>query len=1324
MLLRYAAVLLTGCLAAPAVGQNETRPSPAKIPSSGIESTGAHTNWNSRLARNAEGVIAVSFFDRSAGTVQSGSRTGFGQSFDGGSSFSIEPFAVPVPEFTGVQDLVYSLRDDIFLLLGGSTGSVPRQVQLSTSGGSRVDVAASLPTTSILGDGVLAVVNDPASPFYGRVYVTGFDFATQQGALLRSDDINAGFAVTSYTTPAGVARLAGLGTDRNGDLLLVALGTANDLYFYRSTDGGVTLSAPVALAAKVPTSADGLLDMIQDGILADCRPRIVSNPATGNLYVVYAGRANAAGDRADVWMQVSYTGGISWSSPFRLSEMEQGRPQWAPDIAFNGSGRAIVTWNDADWGRRSNTFRRSAFFVIDTADGVRSFSSPFPLTPSDSPIVWDSELDITGPGHATTRISDREGQVAVAGGFVCTFAQTHLRAPGVERQYQADVYSVFVPESGFGPQVQALALDIGGVPSRLGEGGCYQLRPLLINYGSETPMEVTYTAEILSGPPGIALTHNAGRVTLPGVQRATYAPPLVLEAPILIDCQTAGQPVVRLTMRTSDGAVFSDDLKVPLWSSDDVVVNTFSVDGPIAVPDSVAGVAHGVVEVPIEVSGLTPLDAIGLVSLALRLPHTYMGDLRVELIDNTGVAWLLANRNGSRNPGFGAACPADSSTATVFASDPELTPLEHGRPPFLGYWQPAGDLSDLAGRPAESYNGTWRLRVSDHAALDVGTIECATLQFHGRGCGPANQPGTECTPVVEFVDTTDIENTQPFGSDFFVGPGECHARTLRLANRSHNTLTNLRGRIVAAPDSRITTGNEIVRFPDIMPGASAVSLTGFMLQTSGDVGTCPSVNEFTFIGECDQGPVEVIGRVLVTGVTYGGGGIVNNTPANIPANGNAIEIPFTVNLLVLPVATVELEMFIEHTAVGELELALIDPLGTQVQVLAPSSDKRDNLGTSSSAKARFRDSSTLDITDPRENSPLISTYKPAQSFAAFAGTTAAFANGTWKLRIRDTGGPGTGTFRSATLFVLDGGCDSDPSPPCENSLEMISAIVELGEDAILEPGDCTRLRVGLRNNGVLAQTNARLILDSSQAVAKPRDLVTFPTIAPGAIAWADEPFVLQTDSLLACEDDLELSLGYASDQSSQALARTLPFGYGSVAIGTVGGSSGPVAIPDFPGAVVASPVVVGPFSGRIANMEVSVHVTHGFVGDLELTLISPTGIRSRLISRYGGSRDGLGTGCSTGDFLLFKMDATQMLPPLTPGTAPVTGEGTGLDGLLRYVGLSGAEVNGTWLLEARDFEAGDTGTIQCWAIGLGSAACDGSGPPCSVQANGDQWLMY
>jgi subtilisin-like proprotein convertase family protein len=106
-----------------------------------------------------------------------------------------------------------------------------------------------------------------------------------------------------------------------------------------------------------------------------------------------------------------------------------------------------------------------------------------------------------------------------------------------------------------------------------------------------------------------------------------------------------------------------------------------------------------------------------------------------------------------------------------------------------------------------------------------------------------------------------------------------------------------------------------------------------------------------------------------------------------------------------------------------------------------------------------------------------------------------------------------------------------------------------------------------------------------------------------------------------------------------------------------------VAIPDL-STVTSSITVSGCPLMPSAMSSVTVHIVHTFRGDLQLTLISPTGLQNQLLMNAGGSQDNV-------DQVFF---ANLSSTPLA---------------------------NGTWTLQVRDTAGGDSGLINSWSVNPG-----------------------
>lgn len=104
----------------------------------------------------------------------------------------------------------------------------------------------------------------------------------------------------------------------------------------------------------------------------------------------------------------------------------------------------------------------------------------------------------------------------------------------------------------------------------------------------------------------------------------------------------------------------------------------------------------------------------------------------------------------------------------------------------------------------------------------------------------------------------------------------------------------------------------------------------------------------------------------------------------------------------------------------------------------------------------------------------------------------------------------------------------------------------------------------------------------------------------------------------------------------------------------------------------------------ISDIKVNVDLTHSFLADLEITLISPSGTRATLVSNScGGSQDLLAT---------FDDDAESFICGSLPG---IQGTVKPLGSLAVFKGESSL---GNWVLEVKDIAASDGGSLNAFSI--------------------------
>jgi subtilisin-like proprotein convertase family protein len=237
-----------------------------------------------------------------------------------------------------------------------------------------------------------------------------------------------------------------------------------------------------------------------------------------------------------------------------------------------------------------------------------------------------------------------------------------------------------------------------------------------------------------------------------------------------------------------------------------------------------------------------------------------------------------------------------------------------------------------------------------------------------------------------------------------------------------------------------------------------------------------------------------------------------------------------------------------------------------------------------------------------------------------------------------------------------------------------------------EPGETFKVAVTLHNAGSSPATAVIGTLSTTTSgVSIIDNSATWPNIASGASVLSTSPhFTVQVGGGVACGTVVQFNLLVATGQGSFNLSFTRPLGTDVTPPPLVQASTDvPRSIPDNnPTGVTSNLTVVDSFT--IAEADVTMNISHPYIGDLEVDLISPANTSVRLHNRSGASADNIVT---TFDDL----------------TAP--------DGPGSMASFVGQNASGLWRLKVADRAPSDVGSIVSWSLKLVRAAQYQCGSP-------------
>lgn len=458
------------------------------------------------------------------------------------------------------------------------------------------------------------------------------------------------------------------------------------------------------------------------------------------------------------------------------------------------------------------------------------------------------------------------------------------------------------------------------------------------------------------------------------------------------------------------------------------------------------------VEVPINIPDV---GAVSDVNVRLRLNHTFVGDLAISLIGPDGTQVALSSRRGGAGVNFGSGANSCSGTPTVF-DDEGSNAIGAGTAPFAGTFIPDQPLSGFDGKPSA---GTWKLRISDNAAADVGTLFCWQLEISRRAfacCGGSGSPtvvgrgsavtGESCSPANNAID-----------------PDETVTVSFALANAGSGPTGNLVATLL--PTGGVQTPSAPQSYGAVPTDGTTVSRPFSFVPA----GTCGG--QVTATLQLQDGPVD-LGTVtynLRLGSLAGGahGPFANPAGITIPSSGAATPYPSTINVAGITGTVTKVTARlngISHTFPGDIDVLLAGPAGQRILLLSDIGSGTDIVNVNL----------TFDDTAPGVPATIVSgTFRPTNSgtgdtfpapapAAPFGAALSDFngtnPNGAWRLFIVDDAGGDVGSVTggwSLTFQTADPVCCNQPcSLACPaaitrgNDVDLCSAVVTFANPGV------------------------------------------------------------------------------------------------------------------------------------------------------------------------------------------------------------------------------------------------------------------------------------
>ncbi len=370
-----------------------------------------------------------------------------------------------------------------------------------------------------------------------------------------------------------------------------------------------------------------------------------------------------------------------------------------------------------------------------------------------------------------------------------------------------------------------------------------------------------------------------------------------------------------------------------------------------------------------------------LSTILVNITHPFDGDLDISLIAPNGTTVELSTDNGGGG---------DNYTNTSFSST-ATTSITNGTAPFTGYFTPEGNLAVLNGINAD---GIWTLQVCDDFSGDVGTLDSWEINFVNTNSSNSI-PDNSCKNFTTSVSGVGVLGTTKSLKDVIV-------------NISHTYDTDLDITLIAPNGTRVELStdngssgdnytNTIFSQKATTPITSGVAPFTGTFSPEGNLATFNGINAdgIWTLQVCDDASNDV-GNLNSWSINF------ENTPVLANGEGSYGNIKDTAcNFFTAKVSGIgvlgntkifkDLKLDIVHTYDSDLDITLIAPNGTNIEISTDNGSSSDNY-----TNTIFSPTATNSILTG--TAPFTGTFLPEGNFNNLTGIN---ADGVWTLKICD-----------------------------------------------------------------------------------------------------------------------------------------------------------------------------------------------------------------------------------------------------------------------------------------------------------------------------------
>jgi len=277
-----------------------------------------------------------------------------------------------------------------------------------------------------------------------------------------------------------------------------------------------------------------------------------------------------------------------------------------------------------------------------------------------------------------------------------------------------------------------------------------------------------------------------------------------------------------------------------------------------------------------------------------------------------------------------------------------------------------------------------------------------------------------------------------------IEPGECNQLRIPLMNKLAGIVSGVSATLSSTNPGVLIT-QPFSAYPRLPANGMSTNTTPFQISTSPALLCGTNIDLVLTVHTVTNGnfsiPLTVFTGTAAVGLSF------NRTGDQAIPDLGTLDSTIAVGSVGTPIHHVVVSLHLSHTVDDNLDISLIAPDGTTIDLSSDNGGTLDDYGTSclDAGRTTFSDAAAVAIT--AGTAPFVGTFQPESPLSVLRGKSGIDVNGTWRLRIADDTAGGVGTLHCWSLIIFPtictpggGQCEECSGGPFVGSITNTDAV--------------------------------------------------------------------------------------------------------------------------------------------------------------------------------------------------------------------------------------------------------------------------------------------